>query len=156
MPVMRAITPWKAYSKVLAPRREPRGNRTKSSRAPLVCPPLRGPYTSSAIRRRARLPRFNIPCVDGKCLPYVDIARAWVRTQRSGFERLIEGDEAAAHNQAGPQNQGERCCQFCLRANVSILFFRMAVNLFPENQRVYSDQPQTATSLPKKKDCPTA
>ena len=68
------------------------------------------------------------------------VARDWVLADRSGFEGLIKGDEPAAHNQAGPKNQGERRRQLRLRADAGVLFFRMAVNLLPENQRVYSDQ----------------
>ena len=68
------------------------------------------------------------------------VARDWVFTERSGFEGLIKGDKAAAQNQAGPKNQGEHRRQLRLRANAGVLFFRMAVNLLPEDQRVHSQQ----------------
>src|SRR4051794_10029992 len=112
--VMRAITRWKAYSRVLAPRRKPgrklRRSSSKSSSVHGEEAPDEQHHPS-----RARLPRISIHCEEGGWLRYMKpVARDWVFTERSGFERLIERDESAAHNQAGPQNQGERCCQLRL------------------------------------------
>src|SRR5713226_9085233 len=65
------------------------------------------------------------------------------------FERFIEGDEPAAHNQARPKDQRERRRQFRLRTDAGVQLFGMAVDLRAENQRMHSYQGEERHFYPK-------